>query len=45
MSEGPGAEPGIRAETESGIPLEPFYMDQPESTNQAEVTAELPQTD
>jgi methylmalonyl-CoA mutase, N-terminal domain len=32
MSEDPGAEPGIRAETESGIPLEPFYVDQPDGS-------------
>ncbi len=30
MSDQPGAEPGIPAETESGIPIEPFYVGQPD---------------
>jgi methylmalonyl-CoA mutase N-terminal domain/subunit len=30
VSDHPGAEPSIQPETESGIPLEPFYVDRPE---------------
>ena len=30
MSDHPGAEPSIQPETESGIPLEPFYVDRPD---------------
>ena len=30
MSDRPGAEPGNLNETESGLPLEPFYVDQPD---------------
>ena len=30
MSDHPGAEPSIQPETESGTPLEPFYVDRPE---------------
>ena len=32
MSDDPGAEPGIRAETESGIQLEPFYVERPDGS-------------
>ena len=30
MSDHPGAEPNIQPETESGIPLEPFYVERPD---------------
>jgi methylmalonyl-CoA mutase, N-terminal domain len=30
VSDHPGAEPSIQPETESGIPLEPFYVDRPD---------------